>query len=222
MKVCTKCKVEKEVINFSKHKLRKNGINNWCKMCDKEYRLKNKDKIKEMSLKNKDYYKDYREKNKLLKSEYDKKWREINKEKLKIKNIEYRKNNIQKLKIKNNEYVKNRYKSDELFKFRSNVKNNIRFCFKRGKNKFNKAEKTEVILGCTIEEFKNYIQSLFTKKMSFKNQGEWHLDHIIPLASAKTKEEIIKLCHYTNYQPLWAKDNLIKSNKIIIKQLKLI
>jgi hypothetical protein len=222
MKVCTKCKVEKEVINFSKHKLRKNGINNWCKMCDKEYRLKNKDKIKQMSLKNKDYYKNYREKNKLLKTEYDKNYREKNKEKLKIKNKEYRKNNIEKLKIKNNEYVKNRYKIDELFKFRSNVKNNIRFCFKRGKNQFSKGAKTEVILGCTIEFFKEYIESLFDKQMNFKNYGKWHLDHIIPISNATTEDEIIKLCHYTNYQPLWAKDNLSKSNKIIQKQLKLI
>ena len=51
--------------------------------------------------------------------------------------------------------------------------------------------------------------------MTLENHGEWHLDHIIPLAIAKTEEEIIKLNHYTNFQPLWAIDNLKKGAKIL-------
>jgi hypothetical protein len=55
--------------------------------------------------------------------------------------------------------------------------------------------------------------------MTFDNHGVngWHIDHIIPL-SAKTEEEIIKLCHYTNLQPLWAEENRAKSNKILDTQ----
>ena len=49
--------------------------------------------------------------------------------------------------------------------------------------------------------------------MTFENHGEWHLDHIKPISLAKSEEEIIELNHYTNFQPLWAKDNLSKSNK---------
>ena len=50
--------------------------------------------------------------------------------------------------------------------------------------------------------------------MNWENRNLWHVDHIIPLSSAKTEEELVKLCHYTNLQPLWAEDNLKKSNKI--------
>ena len=57
--------------------------------------------------------------------------------------------------------------------------------------------------------------------MTWENQGEWHFDHIIPISSAQTEEEVIKLNHYTNFQPLWAEDNLRKSNKIEPTQIKL-
>ena len=59
--------------------------------------------------------------------------------------------------------------------------------------------------------------------MNWDNLGEWHLDHIYPVSLSKDEEELIKLNHYTNFQPLWAIDNMIKGNKIIDnKQLKLI
>jgi hypothetical protein len=59
--------------------------------------------------------------------------------------------------------------------------------------------------------------------MTWENQGQWHLDHIYPISLAKNEQEVIKLNHYTNFQPLWAKDNLTKHNKIIPNtQIKLI
>jgi hypothetical protein len=70
-------------------------------------------------------------------------------------------------------------------------------------------------LGCSINEFKDYIESKFELGMLWENWGEWHLDHIRPLASfdLTNKEHFLEACHYTNYQPLWAYDNIIKSNK---------
>ena len=61
-----------------------------------------------------------------------------------------------------------------------------------------------------------HLEKQFAIGMSWENRSEWHIDHIIPLSSAKTEDEVYKLCHYTNLQPLWAEDNLKKSNKFII------
>lgn len=80
-----------------------------------------------------------------------------------------------------------------------------------------KSDKTENILGCAIPEFIKHLQSLFTEGMTLDNHGNceecWHIDHKIPLATAETEEDIIKLCHYTNLQPLWRNDNLSKGKK---------
>jgi hypothetical protein len=88
---------------------------------------------------------------------------------------------------------------------------------------YSKKSRTYEILGCTYEEFKLYIEKQFTKGMNWENKGQWHFDHIYPISLAKDEEELIRLNHYTNFQPLWAIDNLKKSNKIIDNtQLKLI
>jgi hypothetical protein len=148
---------------------------------------------------NKEHYKQYCLDNKERRNEHSKQYQKDNKERLKI----YRK-----------EYFSKRINTDLLFKFKSNVRGLIRNSFKRGINKYNKTTKTENILGCTIDEFRNYISLQFKTGMCFENHGEWHLDHIVPIASAQTQEEVIKLNHYTNFQPLWAEDNLRKGSKI--------
>lgn len=79
-----------------------------------------------------------------------------------------------------------------------------------------KQNKTFDIVGCSPELLKEHIEKKFTEGMSWELMGKYiHIDHIIPLSSANTEEEIYRLCHYTNLQPLWAEDNLKKSNKIL-------
>ena len=78
---------------------------------------------------------------------------------------------------------------------------------------FSKNSRTQEILGCDWETFKQHIESQFVEGMTWENHGEWHYDHIKPVSLAKTEAEVIELNHYTNFQPLWAEDNLKKSNK---------
>jgi hypothetical protein len=63
------------------------------------------------------------------------------------------------------------------------------------------------------EKFRFYIESLFKEGMTWDNYGEWHLDHITPISWANSEEEIYKLNHYSNFQPLWSIDNLSKGNR---------
>jgi hypothetical protein len=80
-----------------------------------------------------------------------------------------------------------------------------------GKNK-----KTEMVVGCSKEFLKEHLEKQFKDGMSWENYGHagWHIDHITPLASAKTEEEVYRLSHYTNLQPLWATENF-KKNRFI-------
>jgi hypothetical protein len=70
------------------------------------------------------------------------------------------------------------------------------------------------LLGTDLETFKAYMEAQFLPGMTWENHGLWECDHIVPLASGKTPEEIWKLCHYTNLQPLWAEDNRRKGAKL--------
>lgn len=81
---------------------------------------------------------------------------------------------------------------------------------------YSKTSKTQEILGCTYISFVKHIQDQFLPGMSWENRSQWHIDHIIPMASAKSEEEVLKLNHYTNLRPLWAKDNLSKGSKISV------
>ncbi len=76
-------------------------------------------------------------------------------------------------------------------------------------------------LGCTIPEFKSYIESLFQPGMTWENHSMhgWHIDHIIPLAAydLTDREQFLKACHYTNLQPMWAKDNWSKGGANRVK-----
>ena len=164
----------------------------------KAYRLRNRDKIRE---KQKVYDKERRAKPEV-------------KEKNRISNKEYREKNKDTLRVKQNLYYLNRRQNDPLYHLTWILRVRIRDAFRR--NGYKKTSKTCELLGADFKTVSKYIEQQFTEGMVWGLVGpKIHIDHKIPLASANNKEELIKLFHYTNLQPLWAEDNLKKSNKVL-------
>jgi len=92
---------------------------------------------------------------------------------------------------------------------RSRIGSAIKHCYGE------KSTSTMKLLGCTVNEVRDHIESQFTEGMTWDNYGEWHIDHIKPCASfdLTIDEEQKKCFHYSNLQPLWAEDNIRKSDK---------
>lgn len=118
-----------------------------------------------------------------------------------------------KEKQKLNNYAKNKRKTSPKYRISQNIRNRLGTALRlRNKKKVGSSIKE---LGCSIEYLLEYLGSKFQEGMSWDNYGEWHIDHIKPLASFNLEniEEFKKACHYTNLQPLWAEDNLKKDKK---------
>ena len=133
-------------------------------------------------------------------------------------NPEKRKIYRENYKKRKHEQRKERRKNDVLFCLINNVRSRL-FKYLKTLN-ITKKNRTFDIVGCTPQELKEHLEKQFVVGMTWENKNLWHIDHIIPLSSAKTEEELYKLCHYTNLQPLWAEENLEKSNKILVEQFK--
>jgi hypothetical protein len=194
---CTKCKIDKDLCFFSKSKYTKSGYTYYCKSCSvkrvEEYRLKLPKKTK----------KTQREKE-LQKKIYAKKYREDN--------SNYYKTYLKEYLVKNkdvlNEKIKLRKNNDELFYFRGLLRTKIYYALKV--NKWYKNSKNQELLGCDLITLKLHFESYFNDKINWENRKYWHIDHKIPLSKGRSKEELIKLCHYTNLQPLLIADNYKK------------
>ncbi len=168
---------------------------------------------------NKEKKKSYYQENKEKILEQRKKYYEENKEAILEKNSKRRK--TEESREKWNKYISDRKKNDNLFMLKDTVRKSISKSFKRKTH--SKNNKSVDILGCSFDFFKVYIEEQFKDWMTWENHGlyngdlnyGWDLDHIIPLASATTEEEIIKLNHYTNFQPLCSCVNRhIKKDKL--------
>lgn len=77
----------------------------------------------------------------------------------------------------------------------------------------NKSTRTKEMIGLDLAGFKSHIESKFQEGMTWENYGQWHVDHIKPISLARNEQDIVELNHYTNLQPLWASENIKKSNK---------
>ena len=195
----TYCELNKEKIKERKRKYyqqKKEEILNK----QNEYYLNNVENIKE---KMKKKYYDNIDKSRKRGVDYYEKNKDIIKEKQRMSYYEKNKSKD----------VKHRRKTDPIFRLKTYLGNRLRVYLK-GTN-FIKNSKIFDIIGCSPIELKSHIESKFVDGMCWENHGEWHIDHIVPLSTGKTLEEVYKLNHYSNLQPLWKIDNLKKGNKLI-------
>jgi hypothetical protein len=194
----------------------------------KEWREKNSEKIKLSRkiwyLNNKDHHKEkrkkYRKENlekikeyqKEYQKEYRKKYYEDNKEYFIKKQRDYIAKNKDMINEKRRAYQKQKRKTDPIYNLARIVRGRIGMALKN--SNIYKNQRTNEYLGISFPKYKLYLESKFLKGMSWDNQGEWHIDHIIPLGTATNEEELKALFHYSNTQPMWATENLKKGAKI--------
>ena len=160
-------------------------------------------------------------------------WRKNNYEKKRRLNAEWRKHNLDKARESSNkwrsnnrkhsaEYKKRRRATDPEFKMISNIRASVSRILKNNTKRGHTIE----LLGCSAEYLRHYLENQFTGDMNWDNYGPygWHIDHIIPLSyfDMSDPEQQRRAWHYTNLQPLWAADNIRKSNKIGERQLVLL
>lgn len=124
----------------------------------------------------------------------------------------YKDTNRETFKSNRNKSLKIRRQTDLMFNLKERVRRRMYNFLTR--NNISKNNKTFDIIGCSPDFLKEHLESQFLDGMTWENRGKWHIDHIIPLSSATDEQEVFKLCHYTNLQPLWAEDNMNKSDKL--------
>jgi hypothetical protein len=148
------------------------------------------------------------------------------------KNLEYYKNRNQTLerklqkkisrsnpeyKEKQRIYENKRYKEDLIYRLKKCLRIRVRMALKA--KKWRRDNTLYKYLGCSLDQLKQHLEAQFTEGMTWENYGfgenKWTIDHVIPLSSAQNLEDMYKLCHFNNLQPLWYIENIRKSNNII-------
>lgn len=205
-KICSKCKKEKNINGFWKDKSRKDNTDHWCKECRKKYRKNNKKRVL--------WYRKYYLKNQNKIKAYHKIWYQKNKLKV-IKQSKFYRLKNKKYYLKYQEtYRIRRSLTDMNYRIKRNLRSRISHAIKHN----SKSQTTMELIGCSIDQLKQHLQSQFKSEMSWDNYGKngWEIDHIVPCSSfdlSKPSEQ--KKCfNYTNLQPLWAEENWNKRDKI--------
>lgn len=206
-KRCTRCRVVKAYKDFYNDKSHKTGKLSACKHCqDNKLHFQWDTVICSICDEAKPHEEYYRTRYHSSKSTHkNATCKDCSKAKEKLR----RKIDATKIRESLSKKNKQRRKEDPIYKLKANIRYSIYRYIK------DKGGKSSIeILGCDILKLKEHLTEQFSKGMTWDNYGEWHIDHIIPLSSTNTKEEVLKLNHYTNLQPLWAKDNLKKGSKL--------
>lgn len=224
MKNCAREKCTQQnpqpLTNFNKCRSNKDGLQRSCKDCLQKYRQEHRKEAQKYAEVYREVYSEkiqaanqiYNEEHREHRLQYFRKYNEKHREQAAI----HRANNRARRRTRLNQ----RRKEDPLYRLATDIRSRVSTLLKQ--KSLTKKVALSRYLGCSIPELKRYLEFQFVEGMTWINHGAlhpdiqtWQIDHIIPLSSAKTEEELYKLCHYTNLQPLWAKDNLKKGDKIL-------
>lgn len=191
-----------QILSLLKEKnipLRKSGRTNLGGKKESSKRYDNKPEIKERK---KQISKEWSSKNREHLREYHRKWRE---------------NNIIQLRKTRNYYEKTRKSNDPIYKLIGNFRTAIYTVLKE--NNLTKCGHYFEILGYSQQDLVNHLDKQLKDGMTWKNYGEWHVDHKLPITSFNFKdiydEEFKKCWSLDNLQPMWGEENIYKSNKIL-------
>lgn len=217
-KECFRCKLWKSLDKFNKNPKVWDNLDRRCRDCVKAYREEHKQTINTRQKKYKETHKAERkvwlEKNKEKQAAYNKeyqaKYRKENAERLKEQQATYFQTNKQKI----NERIRKRRAENIQLRLANNLRARIPVALKG----IAKSAHTIDLIGCSVDALRDHLSAKFDDKMSWDNYGEWHVDHIIPCAAFNLSDPIEqRICfHYTNLQPMWAKDNIAKSDNITV------
>lgn len=238
-KKCTKCGIDLPLSEFYEKKLSggRTGHESYCKTCRKavgaEWRQNNPNYASKWNERHREerriscarWLQDnpekakaanrrWRKSNPNKKRTIDVRWRKNNPEKARAAKTRWRKSNLEKARAVKNNYEKKRKAADPGYKLMKNIRNAMNMALKHSY----KAGHTTELLGCSFEYLRIHLEGQFIQGMTWDNYGRegWHIDHIIPVSyfDHGDPEQQKRAWHYTNLQPLWAKDNIRKSNKI--------
>lgn len=225
-RICPRCNRKLRAIdNFHKSNSTKDGFAAYCKDCVKKYRrkhyLENKEKIIKQTL-------EWRSKHIEIVNEKAKIWKANNPGKVKKASNKYKEKYPEKQKESSKKWISNNREKRRIISRRAcaklkkttkgylnhKISNQIRLSIGRNKNRYH----WESLVNYTVDDLKKHLEGLFVDGMSWDNRSEWHIDHKIPISAfnfEKPSDMDFKKCWaLSNLQPLWAKENLQKNNKL--------
>ena len=159
------------------------------------------------------YQKKYRERRREHLNAENKKWREANAEKHRQNALAWYYANKKRAQSNQAKRDRERVKTDPVYKIAKLLRTRVGNAIRRFGRKNGSAIKD---LGCSVPELKMHLENQFEAGMSWDNHGQWHIDHILPLAKfdLTNPEQFRKAVHYTNLQPMWAVDNIRKGASV--------
>jgi hypothetical protein len=141
-------------------------------------------------------------------------WGQSNRQRKAAANREWNKANPDQARRHQRAYEKRKRESDPVHAMKERIGAAIRQSLIKGG--YTKKNRVHDIIGCTFADFAKHIERQFAKGMTWANRSEWHLDHIIPISSAQSEADVIRLHHFTNLRPLWAHENAAKGDAMVV------